>query len=126
MPGLQLKINETELTIYRFPPDTEIPEKLLGTSFFSITHTPEELSIVCPSSLITGVENAETGWCSLQVTGKLDFSLTGILAGIASCLAEAGISIFAISTYDTDYILLKKSALSQAVSCLQKAGYELV
>ena len=126
MPLLQLKIDESELVIHRLSPDTEIPAEVLASNFVSITRTRDELSIVSNTNFTFTTGTCESGWCSLQVVGPLDFSLTGILAGISSCLAAAGISIFAISTYDTDYILIRKSQAAEAVSSLSKAGYDIL
>ena len=70
-------------------------------------------------------EQVETDWSALKVTGSLDFSLTGILAGLATALAEADISLFALSTYDTDYVLVKSKPLSRACMALNSAGYIL-
>jgi hypothetical protein len=69
---------------------------------------------------------AERGWRCLQVAGPLDFSLTGVLASLASCLAEAKVSIFAISTYDTDYLLVQAEDLETAIRALRAAGHEIV
>ena len=115
--------NET-LSICRLPASSPIPAWALTGEFFSVTRTPEELSIVCNQEDVPGEINAERNWRGLQVIGPLDFELTGILARLAGVLAEAGISIFALSTYDTDYILVKSAQLEGAVRALKNAGYE--
>ena len=101
---LKLSILDGEYAIHRFPPEGDIPA--LNGSFLSITRTEDELSIVCDADIPLKSEKSESGWTCIKVLGPLDFGLTGILAKIASVLAEVEISIFAISTYDTDYILV--------------------
>jgi hypothetical protein len=107
-------------TIHRFPSDYKIPKKIFESSFYSITKTENELSIVCSSSTVLNSEKFEPGWSCIKVIGPLDFSLTGILADISTVLAKAGISIFAISTYNTDYILVKREKLQLAKEALMK------
>ena len=123
---LQVTILKGELTIYRFPPDFSIPIELYASTFFSVTRTDEELSVVCSSGLNLDSVEKENGWSCIKVLGPLDFSLTGILANISAILAEAKISIFAISTYDTDYILVKTEKLALSEKCLSQNGYKFV
>ena len=82
-----------------------------------------ELSIVCQSDAVTDGVRTECGFRALKIEGPFDFSLTGILLAVIGPLADAGISIFALSTYDTDYVLVKKNDLKQAVSVLQASGH---
>lgn len=79
--------------------------------------------MVCDSSRALDSERSEPGWACIKVVGPLDFAWTGILAGLTGVLSQAGISVFAISTFDTDYILVKSNALSQAVDALAGHGY---
>jgi len=97
---------------------------VLNSRFYALTETEDELSIVCASDIVVGGERAETGWSCLKVLGPLDFSLTGVLAGLTTALANAGISVFALSTYDTDYVFVKTASLARAVLTLQGAGYD--
>ena len=120
---LQLSTLKTNFTIHRFPPDHEITDKVYESPFCSISRTADELSIVCDSTIQLNSEKFETGWSAIKVEGPLDFSLTGILEEISTILAEAEISIFAISTFDTDYILLKSERLSSAKEAFLKSGY---
>ena len=101
-----------------------MPAEILGTRFFSVTRTNEEVSIVCDDSVAVAGARTETGWGCIKVLGPLDFSLTGILSQIASPLAREKISVFAISTFDTDYILVKE--LDCAVSTLKEAGFPFI
>ena len=120
---LKLSVLEDLFTIHRFAPDNEIPKEVCEGQFYSISKTDEELSIVCSSTVVLHSERSETGWACLKVLGPLDFSLTGILAEISEVLAKAEISIFAISTFDTDYILLKSEKLQTAITALKKAEH---
>lgn len=127
---LTLSILKSIFGICRLNPGSEIPAWAYEGSFFSITKTPEELSFVCPENSIPVnlPENvrAERSWSCLKVEGPLNFGLTGILAGLSRILADNEISIFAISTYDTDYILLKEKNLKRAVRALEEAGYKVI
>ena len=116
---LGFEIIEGSFSIHRLSPDSKIPGSIFQDPFYSISRTDEELSIVCSSSQPVVSEISDTGWYCIRVLGPLDFSLTGILAGISSALAAAGISIFAISTYNTDYILVKSENLKHALKVLQ-------
>jgi len=94
-------------------------------SFYSVTHTDEELSVVCEFDAVPPGIRREGPWACLEVEGPLDFSLTGILAGLATPLAGANISIFAVSTYRTDFILVPASELLQATKTLRDCGYTI-
>jgi len=88
----------------------------------SVTRTPRELSIVCDDEAVPSDVLSERGFRALVIEGQLDFSLTGVLAAVASPLAAAKISLFAFSTYDTDYVLVKDERLEAAIAALQAAG----
>ena len=111
-------------TLHRLATDAPIPEVVLGSPFFSVTRTPDELSIVVPEGMVLSGTRQEPGWSCIKVLGPLDFGLTGILAGISKVLAAEGVSIFAISTFDTDYFLVKQEALDRARRALETAGYQ--
>jgi len=121
---LNLKIFDGSFSIHRLSPKNEIPIQIYQGQFFSITKTDEEISVVCSSSVYLNSESSETDWSCIKVLGPLDFSLTGILADISAILAKAEISIFAISTFDTDYILIKSEKLQAAKKALQQAEYD--
>jgi len=120
---LTLQVLDGDYTIHRFSPDTALPAEVWESNFLSITKTEEELSVVCDASVLLQSPVREEGWSCIKVLGPLDFSLTGILAKLSGVLAEAEISIFALSTYDTDYLLIKSSRLREALGVLAKAGY---
>lgn len=110
--------------ISRLPPDTKIPGWCTEGDLFSITRTTAELSVVCRQENVPPGIQTEPGWRCFEVQGPLDFSLTGILSSLSAALATAGVSLFAVSTFDTDYILVKDAdAASRAFSA---AGHEVI
>ena len=115
-----LQIPGWNLAICRFPPGTELPEWIREDRFVSITRTPEELSVVCPEELLPDGIQAERGWQLIKLKGPIEFSMTGVLASLVRPLSEANIPLFAISTYDTDYLLVKNAYMSQAVKILKR------
>ena len=90
---------------------------------WALMHTSDELSVVCLEALVPQDIRTDGGWRVLKVLGPLDFSLVGILADLSRVLAEAEVSVFAISTFDTDYILIKQDRLETATAALLQAGY---
>ncbi len=121
--NLTLTVLDGHYTIHRFPPDSTLPAEVWESSFLSITRTEDELSVVCDASVVLQSPEREEDWSCIKVLGPLDFSLTGILAKLSGVLAEAEISIFAVSTYDTDYILVKKENLLESISVLDENGF---
>lgn len=117
---LTLSLIPNILAIVRLDPHSDIPAWVLNNRFFSVTRTEDELSVVCYEDIIPSDLKVEGGWRGLKVEGPLDFGLTGILSSLALPLAEAKISIFALSTYDTDYILVKKENIERATAILGK------
>jgi hypothetical protein len=124
-PVLLLTALSEPLTICRLDPGAALPEWAGSGRFVSITRTPAELSIVCAAHAVPATVQAERNWRALAVAGPLDFALTGILAALAQPLAAAGISIFALSTYDTDYLLVRAHALDRAIAALTAAGHHV-
>lgn len=94
-------------------------------SDFSITRTDEELSVVCLHSLVPEEVRFDGGWRCLRSAGTMDVSRVGILASLVGPLAEAGISVFAVSTFDTDYLLVKHTNLEKATTALRQAGHTI-
>lgn len=123
---LTLSLYPEALAICQLPSGSSIPTWATASNFFAITRTPDELSIVCPAPYVPHGISFEGPWHALKVEGPLDFSLTGILAGLSGCLADIGISLFAISTFDTDYILVHDGDLAAAQDALRAAGYRLL
>lgn len=125
MPKLTLTILPDPFAVCRLSPDADIPAWTQNEEFYSITRSKDELSIVCMSKAVPENIRAECDWSALKVRGPLDFSLTGILAAIINPLSEAKIPIFAISTYDTDYVFVREDSLSQVVAILSGEGYSI-
>lgn len=118
---LSLSVLPEQLAICRLEANADIPDwALYAQQLTSITRTRDELSIICPEDNAPEGISVEKGWNAFKVEGPLGFSLTGILASLAAPLAEANISIFAVSTFDTDYILVKKDKIGQAVKVLRR------
>lgn len=121
---LTIKVFEENLGVCRLDKSAQVPDWVKG-NFLSITRTSEELSIVCCQENIPEQVKCEQGWRYFMVEGILDFSLVGILSSLSGALARRGISIFAISTYDTDYILVKEQELDRAVEALRLDGHHV-
>ena len=120
----RLRICNESLAIAKFS-DMDAVSALAG-SFFSLTCTAQEISLVCEvDALPANAISVSKIWRCLEVVGPLDFALTGILSPIAKILAEANIAIFAISSYDTDFVLVREEMLAAACEALQAAGYEI-
>lgn len=121
--NLTLSVLSETLGIIRLDKAASVPEWVSWTSptFLSITKTRDELSIVCDQeSVPVNTQHCVRDWRAFKVEGPLDFSLTGILASLSQPLADHKISIFAVSTYDTDYILVKEKDLHAAIDILKK------
>ena len=111
MKRLTLSVLPGRFAICRLAPQSLIPDWATQGNFFALVRTDEELSIVCGEELAPAGVQMEGDWRVLKVEGPLDFSLTGILAELAGTLADADLSVFAVSTYDTDYLLVKAANL---------------
>jgi len=123
--GLTLSILPDLFAICRLDPRSSIPDWARAGNLFSVTRTPDELSIVCSEDHLPSQVKCEKGWRCLKVEGPLALSLPGILASLAAPLANAGIPIFAISTFDTDYLLVKANDLQNAMQVLRQAGHRV-
>lgn len=123
MHRLSLSVMPGRLAVCRLPPGSVMPGPPAGSGFWSATRTADEISLVLPEEERRPEWQAETGWRALRVDGTLDFALTGILASLATPLAAAGVSLFAISTFDTDYLLVRERDLDRATEALAAAGH---
>ena len=122
---LSLALMPGTFAVSRLAADDAIPAWATTAPIFSITRTDEELSIVAPEPATPADVKAERGWRALKIAGPIDFALTGVLASVLQPLAEARIGIFAVSTFDTDYILVRSEALADAVGALRVAGHNV-
>jgi hypothetical protein len=124
VPSFHLTLLPERLAICRLPAGALVPEwAQVAGPLVSITRTADELSVVCDEADVPAEVTAERGWRALRVAGPLDFALTGVLAALVAPLAEAGVSIFALSTYDTDYVLVRETDVERAVAALAGAGH---
>ena len=123
MKKTALKISDEIFSIHQLSPDQGIPGSVFESSFYHISKTDDELSIVIPEEVKLSSEKEEMGWACLRISETLDFGLIGILARITSILADAKISVFAVSTFNTDYFFVKKEKLETAKHVLIKNGY---
>ena len=122
---LTLCLRPGRLCVCRLDPADPVPEWAASASFSSITRTPSELSVICrEESVPTGVR-CERGWRGLEVRGPLDFSQIGVLRAIADPLARDGVSLLAVSTFDTDWILVREENLTRAIASLNAAGLQV-
>jgi hypothetical protein len=121
--GLTLQRLAGRYAVARLDAALTIPPWARGSTFLCVTRTRQELSIVCDEAEVPAGTTAQRGLCGFRVEGPLDFSETGILASLAGPLAEAGVSIFALSTYDTDYLFLAQDQEHVAVEALLAAGH---
>ncbi|TCO70687.1 ACT domain-containing protein [Marinisporobacter balticus] len=123
---LTMKLLKEKYGVCRLDKFDSIPPWAKDSDFFSITKTSDELSIVCAQPDIPDDIKCEKDWRILKIQGPLDFSLIGILASISTILAQKGISIFAVSTYDTDYILIKDRDIYNAIEAFVDEKYEVI
>jgi GNAT superfamily N-acetyltransferase len=125
VPPLTLTVLNDSLAVCRLGADDPVPTWALAGRFCSITRTADELSILCRQNAVPEGVRCERGWRCLRVAGVLPFSAVGVLASLAAPLAEAGISLFAVSTFDTDYLLVKAGDLARACETLRNAGHSI-
>jgi hypothetical protein len=126
MSPLRYTVFPGSFAVLRLAPDADVPMEALVPPFHSVTRTPAELSVVCPETAVPEGARAETGWSLLALAGPFPFELVGVLASVLGPLATAGVSIFALSTFDTDYVLVKRERLEDAIGALTAAGHERV
>ena len=122
----QLTILPGSFAIVRLAADAPLPSWASAGDFFSVTRTRDELSVVCLATQVPSRLTAETGWRALKVQGPFALSEIGVLAALAAALAHAKVSLFAISTFDTDYLLVSDKSLNAAVAALRAAGHSVV
>lgn len=121
--SLTLSVLGGEYAVCQLPSDAAPPAWAFEGEFWSVTRAPGELSVVCAAANVPDGVKAEKGWAALRLHGPFEFTLTGILARVLNPLRDAGVGIFALSTFDTDYVLVSGARLGDAVSALRAAGH---
>jgi hypothetical protein len=116
---------EGTYAVCRLEPDAPWPAWAAGSRFTSVTRTADEVSVVCEQAAVPPGIRCEPGWRCLRVAGTLDFAQVGVLAGLVGPLACAGVSVFAVSTFDTDYLLVKDNEFARTVQVLCECGHVL-
>nr|WP_042185700.1 ACT domain-containing protein [Kibdelosporangium sp. MJ126-NF4]CEL16832.1 hypothetical protein [Kibdelosporangium sp. MJ126-NF4]CTQ91940.1 hypothetical protein [Kibdelosporangium sp. MJ126-NF4] len=125
MRRLTIDVPAGDYAIAKLPSGTSLPALPTSDGLVSITSTPDEISMVALASVMPAEAKVDEGWRLLTVRGPLEFTLTGIMASLAGSLAAAGVPLYALSTYNTDHILVKAADLDRAVSALREAGHEV-
>lgn len=125
-PRLKFRSLKGSYAIVRLAADASVPDWATKGEFTSVTRSPEEISVVCPSENLPPDVSSPQSWQCLKLEGPFPFSLTGILLSFVEPLSGKGVPIFAISTYDTDYVLIQQEFAFRALAALQEAGHELL
>jgi hypothetical protein len=125
MTAVRLILLDGEFAVCRLAADAPVPAWVGGGPLVSVTRTASELSVVCREEAVPEGVRCERGWRCLRVAATLDLALVGILAGLLVPLAGAGIAVFAVSTFDTDYLLTKADDLPRAADVLRRSGHEV-
>lgn len=125
MKTFELTLLRDEFAVCRLGPDAEVPQWASEGAFSSVSRTPAELSIVCAASAVPGDVRATRDFRCLEVRGPFEFSEIGVLAALTGALADAGVSVFAVSTYDTDYLFLRHDELAAGCRALREAGHRV-
>jgi hypothetical protein len=125
MPAIRLELVllKEHLAVCRLPAGADVPGWAVAGEFVSVTRTSDELSVVCGEAEVPEGVQADRGWRALRVAGTLELSLVGVLASLANALAGAGVSLFAVSTFDTDYLLVRGHDLERATAALRADGH---
>jgi len=122
---MQLRVLPDGYAVVRLQPGSELPSWVDRGPFRSVTRTDNEVSVVCRDRDVPDGESAERGWRVLELKGPLDFSLSGVVASLVVPLAEESIPIFVISTFETDYVLVRGADLDAASLTLAVAGHSV-
>jgi len=124
--SLKFSILAQRFAVCQLAADAALPAWATAGSIFCVMRNPDELSILCEEQRVPPGLRMESGWSAIKLEGPFPFSMTGVLSSVVRPLAEAGISVFAVSTFDTDYVLVKQDRLDQAQMTLESAGHTLV
>ena len=124
-PGRSLSLMDSSFAICRLDKNAAIPTWAYNGELFSITRTPDELSIVCPQTSVAEGTDCETGWRCLKVESPFEFDLTEAISSIAAPLAEADVGLFVVATQDSDYLMVKETDLERTVLVLSRNGHRV-
>ena len=122
---LTLGLLPQKFAVCRLAKDAAVPQWAARGAVFSITRTADELSIVCENKYVPSSVKSEKGWRCFRLEGPFPFTMTGVLSSVLEPLAKAKISIFAISTYDTDYVMVKEKAVAKTIKTLTSVGHHV-
>jgi hypothetical protein len=122
---VKLYVLDDLYAVVRLEPDAPPPGWARSGPFWSITRSESELSVVCRQDDVPADASAERGWCAFEVAGPLDFSLTGVLSSLVGPLADEGVPLFVVSTFETDYLLVREHDLHRSVETLTSAGHSV-
>jgi|TARA_B110000438_G_scaffold277533_1_gene300253 hypothetical protein len=123
---MNLHVVDFPLAVVRLEPSDPIPDFALKSPFFSITKTATELSLFLAEDCVPEGMDASTGWRAFHIEGTIDLGLTGVISALTMPLATKQISVFSISTHDTDYLIVPDDRLEDAIELLQRAGFQWV
>jgi hypothetical protein len=123
--SLRLSVLEHRLAVCRLDAGSAVPDWATAAPFSSVARTAEELSVVCPEERVPAGAICERGWRVLKLEGPFELGMIGVLASVATPLAESEVSVLAIATYDTDYVLVRESQLDLATEALRERGHEV-
>ena len=121
---MQLRTLPDSYAVVRLEPGADLPDWVDAGPFRSVTRTDHEVSVVCRDLDVPEGESVDRGWTVLEMIGPLDFTLTGVISSLVEPLAAMEIPIFVISTFETDYVLVRSSDLARAADALESAGHE--
>lgn len=120
---MDLRVLPERLAVCRLPVDAPWPAPPADATFYSVTRTDAELSVLCIEDAAPAGAEVEPDWRVIEVAGPLDFDMVGVMASLTQPLADVGVSVFVVSTYDTDYVLVHAAALERAVEALRSQGH---
>lgn len=123
---MKLRILAPAFAVARLSPDAPTPAWATRSPFHTVSRTPSECSVLCPWEDVPDGVRREGPFRALEIEGPLDFALTGVLSALLSPLAQAGISVFALSTFDTDYVLVRAERLEDAARALAAEGHAIL
>lgn len=123
---VEFRVLDSRLCVAKLPAGSAFPDRFGAERLYSVTSDEDEVSIVANESFVHEDAAIERGWRAIKVKGPLEFQLKGILLSLLAPLDAAGISVFVLSTYSTDYVLVKEPALEAAIEALVRAGHKRI